>query len=385
MKRQSEDSSWEKKILMVKRKQMKRVLLIGNHEIVIYNFRLELIAALLNENDEVFIMLPKGEKVSLLEKMGCHFIEAPLDRHGVNPFSDLALFIRYYRSISLIKPDMIFTYTIKPNIYGGMAGRILKIPYITNITGLGSAVENKGILQYITVSLYRLALKRAHKVYFQNKENMAFFRKYKIALTKGELLPGSGVNLEKFKPLPYPSEESLHFIFIARVMKEKGIEEYLKTAKYIKRKYPNTNFHIFGFCEERYEPILDQYEREKIITYHGMVDNIQEYISMSHCTIHPSYYPEGMSNVCLESAASARPVITTTRSGCRETVKDAVTGYLVEPQNTETLIDAVERFIGLTHAEKKKMGLEARKYMEDKFDRNIVVDKYLKELHSGGE
>lgn len=358
----------------------KKVLLIGNHEIVIYNFRLELIEALLNKNFEVFLMLPKGEKTKIFERMGCHFIDTPLERHGVNPFSDLALFFRYYRSIKMINPDMIFTYTIKPNIYGGLTGRILKIPYVTNITGLGSAVENEGFLQKITILLYRVALKQVHKVYFQNDENMAFFNKHRIALKKGELLPGSGVNLHKFKVLPYPAEESLHFIFIARVMKEKGIEEYLKTAKYIKKKFPHTNFHVFGFCEERYEKILHKYEQEKIIIYHGMVDNIQEYIQIAHCTIHPSYYPEGMSNVCLESAASARPVITTVRSGCRETVIDNVTGFLVEPQNTEMLINTVEKFINLSYVEKEKMGLAARKYMEEKFDRKIVVDKYLKEL-----
>lgn len=364
---------------------MRRVLMIGNHEVAIYNFRLELIEALLRENDDVYLMLPWGKRVDELEKMGCHFINTPLNRHGVNPISDLILFLRYYRAIKRIKPDMVFTYTIKPNIYGALASCLLKVPCVSNITGLGSAVEKKGLLQGITIILYKIALKKIQKVFFQNEENRDFLKKQGIAVDSGEILPGSGVNLEKFKATSYPSEETLHFVFIGRVMKEKGIEEYIETAKEIKKKYAHVQFHIFGFCEEHYEHILERYENEGIIQYHGMVNDIQEYIKKAHCMIHPSYYPEGMSNVCLECAATARPVITTTRSGCRETVIDGITGYLVEPKNIEMLVKTVEKFINLTYAEKEKMGLEARKYMEDKFDRQIVVDRYLKELHFGGE
>jgi glycosyltransferase involved in cell wall biosynthesis len=188
------------------------------------------------------------------------------------------------------------------------------------------------------------------------------------------------VNVHKFSLSKYPETDVVHFVYISRIMKEKGIDNYLDSAKYIKQKYPNTQFHVLGFCEERYEEKLNEYESKGYIKYHGMQDDVRKFIRESHCTIHPTYYPEGMSNVLLESAASGRPIITTNRSGCKEVVDNGINGYLVEKNNSDDLINKIEKFIRLSHKDKENMGLKGREKVLNEFDRKIVVDSYWKEL-----
>lgn len=363
----------------------KKILFLVNHDIVIYNFRKELVERLLEEGYEVYISSPYGERIEYLISMGCHYIETRINRHGTNIIEDLNLLRAYKRIMKEISPEVVLTYTIKPNIYGGMAAQSLDIPYIANITGLGSAVENGGIMQKISVLLYKRAFRKIQTVFFQNKENQQFFEENKIAIGKHKTIPGSGVNVDEFQLLKYPSSETVEFIYISRIMKEKGIEQYLAAAKYIREKYPFTRFHILGFCEEDYEDILKQYEKQGVIEYHGMVNDIKPYLKRTHCTIHPTYYPEGMSNVLLESAASGRPVITTNRSGCREIVNENITGYLVAPKKQNELIQKIEEFIQLPHNIKEKMGKNARRKVKKEFDRQIVVDTYAVEIEKGVE
>lgn len=356
---------------------MKRILIISNHHAYTYNFRKEIIEELIKNDYEVYLTLPYGEMVDDLIALGCHYIESELSRHGTNVLEDFKLLLRYRSIMKEVRPDIVLTFTIKPNIYGGLACRSLNIPQIANITGLGTAVENPGLMQKITVQLYKHAFKNVHTVFFQNEENMQFFVDRKIALGKHKLLPGSGVNTERFSLLEYPSDEVIRFVFISRIMKEKGIDYYLEAAKYIKAKYPNTEFHICGFSEEDYEDTLKEYEEKGIINYHGMVRDIRTILKDMHCTIHPTYYPEGMSNVLLESAASGRPVIATNRSGCREIIDDNVNGYLVEPKNERDLISAITKFLKLDYKSKKLMGLKGREKVTSDFDRKIVVNSYM--------
>lgn len=360
---------------------MKKVLILVNHDIVIYNFRRELVEKLLQEGFEVYVSSPYGERIDKLVDMGCKYVEANINRHGTNILEELKL-LRYYKKIMKeIKPNVVLTYTIKPNIYGGIAAKKLGIPYIANITGLGTAVENKTIMQKVTVALYKYSFKQIHRVFFQNEENMKFFINNKIALKKHRLIPGSGVNLEQFYLMDYPSGATIEFVFISRIMKEKGIELYIEAAKIIKEKYKNVNFHVCGFCEESYEFILNELHEKKIIIYHGMLRDIKDILKISHCTIHPSYYPEGLSNVLLESAASGRPIISTDRSGCREVIEDGINGYITKPNNTFDLIENIKKFLGLTHEDKERMGIKGRIKMENEFDRNKVVEAYIGEIN----
>ena len=339
---------------------MSKVLMLGNSDLVIWNFRKELVERLLKDGHEVYISSPYGEKIEYLKNMGCLYAEIPINRHGTNIAVDSKLLFGYWKLINQIKPDCVLTYTIKPNIYGGLIAEIKRIPYLVNITGLGTAVEHPGVLQWFTILLYKIALHSARKVYFQNVENQQFFAKRNIAVAQSELLPGSGVNLTEYHVLPYPSEDTIHFVFIARIMKEKGIEEYLKAAEKIKSIFPDTCF----------------------IIYHGMMKDVREILKLCHCTVHPSYYPEGVSNVLLESCACGRPIITTDRSGCREVVVDGENGYMIPQKNSEALVQSLIKFIELPYERKKKMGLVGRQKVEKEFDRNIVVNAYLKELES---
>lgn len=359
----------------------KKILFLANHDVILYNQRIELISQLINKRYEVFVSFPKGELFKTFENMGCKFIETPINRHGKNPLEDLRLISHYRRIISEIKPDIIFSYTIKPNLYGAIAANMYKIPVVANITGLGTAVENPSLTQKLIILLYKYAFKNVKTVFVQNTENRDFFIKNKIAVDKLKLLPGSGVNLERFAVIDYPDGSTVEFVFIARVMKEKGIEQYLEAAKYIKQKYQNTKFHVCGFCEDNYKSKLPEYEEKGIIIYHGLVNDIRDILAYTHCTVLPTYYPEGINNSLLESCACGRPIITTDRSGCREVVDDGINGYMIPAKDSAALIAAIERFLELDNYKRKQMGIAGRKKVENEFDRNIVIDKYFKEIN----
>lgn len=362
--------------------RMKRLLIATNFDVGLYNFRKEVLEALLAEGYEVHIALPDGKLVPRLVEMGCIFHETRLDRRGTNPLRELSLLRSYYRILKQVRPNTVLTYTIKPNLYAGTLCRLMKIPYITNITGLGTAVEGDGPLQRMTAAAYRFAMKRAGCIFFQNRSNEQYFKKRRIGPGRHVMLPGSGVNLERYSYLEYPIGEKCEFLFISRVMKEKGIEEYLDMAQAVKAGHPETEFHILGFCEDDYEnrDRLMALDAQGVVRFHGMIDDIRPYLAAGQCTVHPSYYPEGMSNVCLESEASGRPVITTDRPGCADTVEDGVTGFIVKAGDSGDLIRTVEKFLALSLEERKEMGIRARRRMEEKFDRCLVVAKYLEEL-----
>lgn len=359
---------------------MKRIVILSNHHSYTYNFRKEIIMMLISLKYKVYIVLPYGEKVELLKEMGCEFIDIQLDRRGKNPFIDFKLIIRIFKVIYRISPDVVFSYTIKPNIYGGLVCRVLKTPFIPNITGLGSAFEKEGLLKKVILLLYRIAFKKSSCIFFQNSEDRKVFLRNRIGIENQRVIPGSGVNIDHFQLLDYPNDDTINFLYISRIMKEKGIDHFLDAAIYIKSRYPNTKFHILGYCEEEYESKLEQLEKEGVIKYHGLQSDVREFHKISHCTIHPTYYPEGMSNVLLESAACGRPIITTNRSGCREVVEDGVNGYTVEQQSSKDLIEKIELFMNLDYETRKQMGLNGRKKVEVEFDRQFVVDAYYDEV-----
>lgn len=361
-----------------------KILILANNDVGLYKFRKELLQELISRKYEVTICLPNGDYVNTMKEMGCKFIECTLlDRHGKNPLQDLKLLHYYKLIIKQIKPDIVFTYTIKPNVYGGMACADLKVPYVANITGLGTAVENPGLLQKVTIALYRYGLRSAQKVFFQNSENRDFMIDHHVVKGAYDLLPGSGVNIEQYHVLDYPEGDIVNFVFISRIMKEKGIDQYLEAAKTITKKYPNTRFHICGFCEAEYKGQLDELIKNGTVTYHGLVSDMMEIYKIDSCTVHPTYYPEGMSNVLLESCACGRPIITTDRSGCREIVDDGVNGFVVREKDSSDLIEKIERFLSLSVSERKDMGIAGRNKVEKEFKRQIVIDKYLTEIKNG--
>lgn len=359
------------------------ILVLTNNINGIYNFRKEVMNAIVDKGYRVVISIPEDSDTSkYLRKIGCEIVQTKFAPRSMNPIAEFKLMLAYRKLIKQMKPVAVLTYTIKPNIYGGIACRLTGTPQIANITGLGDSIENGGWLQKITVFLYRFGVRKAKQVFFQNKENRDRCIKYGISNEQSVLLPGSGVNLQHHSYQTYPKDEGkTRFLFIGRLLKDKGIDEYFETAKAIRTKYPNTEFQILGKVDGSFQPRLDELTKSGVVHHLGKTIDVRPFICAVHCTIMPSYH-EGMSNVNLESASNGRPVITTDIPGCRETVDDGMTGYLAEPKNAKSLMSAVEKFLALSYEQKRAMGIAARRKVEKEFDRNIVVKAYLDEIDS---
>lgn len=356
------------------------ILVLSNSWIGLYSFRKEVFQTFCDNGYKVVFSCPNDEpnKAEWFKGIGCKVINTEFNRKGTNPFADFRLMLTYCNLIKREKPFVVLTYTIKPNLYGGMACALCGVPQIANITGLGVAVEYPGLMQKITITLYKLGLRKTYLSFFQNDENMQFCIKRNMVCGQTLLIPGSGVNLSYHTMKEYPAAAGpLRFLFISRIRKEKGIDEYLAAAEYCHKKYPNTEFHIVGWCEGEYEKRLTILNKRGIVKYHGLQADVRPFIERTNCTIHPTFYPEGLSNVLLESCAAGRPIITTDRAGCREVVENGVNGFIVKQQDSQDLIEKIERFIHITYEEKKQMGIAARKKVERDFDRNIVIKAYL--------
>lgn len=349
-----------------------KILILANNDVGLYQFRRELIEELLKEH-EVTIALPYGKLIEPLKEAGCSFTDIPIERRGMNPVNDLTLFSRYLRLIKQEKPGFIITYTIKPNVYGGLAARLLKVPYAANITGLGTAFENKGLLRTFVVGLYKVALRKAKVVFFENSENLQLFFDEKIVKKEQScLLNGAGVNLEHFQVTEYPGGDETKFLFVGRVMKEKGIEELFAAMKMLIDEGYKCSLDVVGELEEDYSKTIKKNEAEGWLHYHGYQEDVRPFYAACHCFVLPSWH-EGMANTNLEAAASGRPVITSNVHGCLEAVEDGVTGFLCKKQNTDDLFIIMRKFMGLSHNVRKTMGLAGRKRMEEAFDKNKVV------------
>lgn len=361
----------------------KSILILTNSIGGLHSFRKEVMKAIVDAGFEVVISAPEMMEVAeYFKEIGCKIEVLAFNRRGMNPLADFMLMLAYRRLMKRLRPVAVLTYTIKPNIYGGMAARLCGVPQLANVTGLGDAMENGGWLQKLTVMLYRIGLGKARRVFFQNKSNRDLCIRLGIAKEESVLLPGSGVNLKHHTLQPYPAESgTVRFLFIGRMLKDKGIEEYMATAKVIRAKYPATEFQIMGTVEGDYQKQLDELVAGGVINFLGPQSDVRPFIGAVECTVMPSYH-EGMSNVNLESAANGRPVITTDVPGCRETVDDDLTGYLVKAKDAFSLVNGVERFLALPYEQKKLMGIEGRKKVEREFDREIVVRAYLNEINS---
>lgn len=359
----------------------KKILILSNNCGGLVSFRKEVFEALLREGHSLIVAAPEDYKTEIITEMGCQFVKIEFNRQGTNPLADIILTYKYFRLIRNVRPDVVLTYTIKPNLYGGMACRFTGTPQLANITGLGIATEKPGFLRSLTTFLYKLGLRKTRMVFFQNKENQDYCLRNHLVVGPSRLIPGSGVNLEKYSVQPYPSGNIIRFVYIGRVQRRKGIEQFLKAAETIKERYPHTEFHILGRCEEaRYQSSLNDLSQKGIIIYHGLVKDTRPYLTDIHCTVHPSFYPEGMSNVLLESCATGRPVITTDKAGCKEIVDEGKNGYIVRQQDTADLIEKIERFIRLPQSQKEEMGQYARKKVEKEFNRAFVIEAYLNEI-----
>ena len=255
-----------------------KILILANHDLGLYQFRKELIQELLKEH-EVLISLPNGEFINKLKQMGCKFIDTKVDRRGINPIKDLSLIISYYKLIKHVKPDLVITYTIKPNVYGGMVCRLLGINYAVNITGLGTAFENNGLLRKFVIKLYSIACIKAKVVFFENEENRQIFIRSKIVKeSQTYRLNGAGVNLDHYRVLPYPNNNVIKFLFMGRIMAEKGIDELFYAMKKLVSEGIKCELDVLGGYEENYKDTIEKYENEGWLHYHGYQKDVRPFI-----------------------------------------------------------------------------------------------------------
>lgn len=360
----------------------KKLLVLTNSSGGLYNFRKELLSAL-RTNNNVYVIAPLSNKVNELKQIGIELIDISIDRRGINPIKDLRLLLSYIKAIKLIQPDLIITYTIKPNIYGGLAARLTHVNYAVNITGLGTAFQKKGILKTVVIILNKIALKRAKTVFFENSSNRDYMLENGIIKEEQScLLNGAGVNLEKYSYYSYPkNNKPFSFLFIGRVMKEKGIDELFSAMKRLINEGVICNLDVLGNYEEDYKALIDRYASEGWLHYHGYQDDVIPFIHKTNCFVLPSWH-EGMANTNLECASVGRPLITSDIPGCKEAVIDNKSGFLCKVKDYVSLYDKMKDMVKLSDNDRERMGVEGRKLMEKAFDRRVVVNKTIERLFS---
>ena len=357
-----------------------KILIAANNDVGLYQFRRDLIAELL-KNHEVLISLPDGDLVRPLEEMGCRFLPTPVDRRGVNPLKDIGLLWHYLKMLCRERPELVITYTIKPNIYCGMTCRLLSIPYAVNITGLGTAFQKRGALRTLVTVLYRMALKKAKTVFFENAGNIQALLEASIVHPEQCcLLNGAGVNLEHFTLTPYPKDATpVCCLFSGRVMAEKGVDELFTAMDRLRSEGIDCTLDVLGGYEENYEAQIHRYEDSGWLRYHGYQKDVRPFIAQAHCFVLPSWH-EGMANTNLECAAMGRPLITSRIHGCMEAVIEEESGLLCEPKNADSLYAAMRQFCAFPNERREAMGKVGRQRMEEVFDKKKVVAETMKGL-----
>ena len=369
------------------------IALITNNDDDVYCFRLELIQRIIKEGYDLLISCPDGPKFDAMEKEGLKrgkqyiYDDPSIDRRGTNPVSDGRLFIHYYRLLKKYRPAVVLAYTPKPNVYATLAANFLHIPVVNNVTGLGSVEKKTGPKKRLIMSLFKIAYNRSACIMFQNRANFALAKEEGWIRKEYRLIPGSGVALNRFPVLEYPDGGNgitgsvVVFNYIGRILHDKGIDDYIAAATRVRQRFPKTEFNIIGFIEpseNHYEKDLKELGQQGIVIYRGSQVDVRPWIGRSHCTIHPSTYGEGISNVLLESAACARPVITTDNPGCKETVQDRISGFIYPGGDVDALVTRIETFLtDIPNQARIQMGIEGRKKVEQEFNREIVINSYM--------
>lgn len=356
----------------------KKILIITNHSYMLWRFRRELIAELARKH-EVVLSMPFVKHEEDFQAMGLRCIKTDIDRRGINPFTDLKLLKIYHQIMKEEKPDLVITYSIKPNIYAGLVCCWQKIPYCANVQGLGTAFQKAGLAQFVTW-LYRLAFRKVQTVFFENEGNALEFRKRKILPPQKQVvLHGAGVNLEDYQQQPYPKNEKVHFLYLGRIMKEKGMDELFDAVQRLAAEGQTFVLDLAGFFEEEYKEQVEELQEKGIVKFHGFIEEPRPCYAAADCIVLPSYH-EGMSNVLLEAAAIGRPLIASDIPGCREAVDHGKSGLLVTVQDSGSLYRAMKQILEIPRLERAAMGLAGRRKMEEEFRKEVVVEQTIRAL-----
>src|SRR3569623_1227146 len=351
----------------------------------LYNYHAGLIKAMVDAGYDVVAVAPGDDFTERLESCGCRFVDLPMDNHGTHPGRDLLLLMRYLQLFRRVRPLVYLGYTIKPNIYGSLASYALGIPVVNNKSGLGVTFAKNGFLKSMVRGLYKGGLYRSRRIFFQNADNRNLFVRTGLARVEvTDLLPGSGINLAKYPPTPLPASvgRPFRFVLIARMIRHKGIVEFVDAARTVQKQFPGTEFRLVG-CLNPSDPNaimpdeLNTWQEEGIIRYCGQTDDVRPHLTAADCVVLPSSYPEGGPRSLLEAAAMGRPIITTDTPGCRDIVAHEVNGYHCRAKDAADLAEKMLRMITLSRDERQKMGLAGRRKADSEFAEAIVTRKYL--------
>jgi len=358
----------------------------------IYNFRAGLVRSLEQTGYEVLAAAPEDEYSSRLERLGCKYHSLSMDSKGRSPIHDSVLFLRYLHLLRRVRPDVFLGYTIKPNIYGSVAAHSLGIPVINNISGLGTVFLRETWLTRLVKLLYWGALHGSRTAFFQNEEDRNLFVRLGLLRTdRAVLIPGSGIDLDKFSPRASPANAApatfKTFLLVARLIWDKGVGEYAEAARVVKRLFPDARFQILGFLDVENRNAIPRSQmhawvKEGNVEYLGAADDVRPALAAASCAVLPSYYREGTPRTLLEAAAMAKPIITTDTPGCRNVVDDGVNGYLCAPRDPEDLADKLIAFLSLEPARRRQMGVASRIKVEAQYDERIVVAHYSAAIES---
>ena len=368
-----------------------RIVLTANTAWYLKNFRLGLIRALVERDCEVWVWAPEDRHFQALAEAGATPVHLPINSKGLNPIEDLRLSFAYRRRLRALRPHALLAFTIKPVIYGGLVAGRLGIPYLTTITGLGTAFIRDGWLTRVAEALYRRGTRKATKVVFQNPDDRALFIARGIVEPQRTLLvPGSGIDLQQFQPVPLPSSHSGQAIFllIGRMLRDKGVLEYVDAAHALKAEYPQARFQLLGEADAANRTAISRaqlaaWQAEGVIEYLGESGDVRTQIAAADCVVLPSYR-EGIPRVLLEGAAMARPLVATDVPGCRAVVREGVNGYLCEARSATALAAAMRRIVAMQPAARSALGREARSGVERDYDERLVIAAYCAALGLGG-
>lgn len=374
---------------MLHKKNGGTIVLSTNTAWNVYNFRAGLVRAMVEHGFNVVVVAPYDEYADKLGSLGCTFVDLPMDNHGTNPVRDLILLARYMRILRQYKPVAFLGYTVKPNVYGSLAAHSLGIPVINNIAGLGATFIRTSHITTIVRGLYRLALKKSHNVFFQNADDCELF--VSSGLVRPEvcaLVPGSGIDLSRFPmhPVATRSTNPFTFLLVGRMLRDKGVVEYVEAARIVRKKFPKTVFQLLGGVNAGNGnavaiELIKEWEAQGIVKYLGTTDDVRPVVASSDCVVLPSYR-EGVPRSLLEAAALGRPIVATNVVGCQDAVDDSINGYLCNVKDAEDLADKMIRIIELPDAQRAAMGKAGREKVERQFDEQLVIQSYLRALDS---
>lgn len=366
---------------------MPKVMIAVNSAWNLVNFRQGLIRSLVAAGHEVVAVAPEDDYAPRLQALGCRYLPLPMDNQGTHPLRDAMLLWRFIQVLRRERPDVFLGYTVKPNVYGSLAARMLGVPVINNIAGLGAVFITEGWITHIVRQLYRLALSGSAKVFFQNDDDrQLFITRRMVSAPKADLLPGSGINLARFLPSPLPKGLRVQFLLVARMLWDKGVGEYVEAARMLRRRGVDADFYLLGFLDVQNPAAISktqmaEWVAEGTVRYLGTSDDVRKEVTYADCVVLPSYR-EGTPRTLLEAAAMARPIVTTDAVGCREVVDDGVNGYLCRVKDAADLAEKMEKICKMPPSEREAMGLRGRQKVSLEFDESIVIQKYLDAIDS---